>query len=327
MVAASCCLWAMDTEWLFKEHIRFSTLSQSERNTEELTFLTQAWHREQDNFDRLRLDGFDLCETCFTDFFMIAPTTWQSRKNSVRAGDREWEHGAQGHSGHLSEKGYQCRIWMADYFYTLGDHQPDTGQIHLPPGDKKDMYAEMARDVEQCVSEHHFYAIWSSDFKEVRQPPQQRLGKCKQCDTFHKRIMGTRDKDARARAKLERREHMKNVKADRMVYHTNRTKAREEPHKYICITLDGMDQSKTNIPNHNTSETLTSLTVRVIGALVQRGTKLSYAFLVTISPRRLTRTLKFCVAFWMTKRNCHQPSCCSSTIPLKRIKIRACLPS
>ena len=188
--------------------------------------------------------------------------------------------GARG-SGHLSEKGYQCRIWMADYFYTLGDHQPDTGQIHLPPGDKKDIFAEMARDVEQCVSEHHFYAIWSSDFKEVRQPPQQRLGKCKQCDTFHKRIMGTRDKDARARAKLERREHMKNVKADRMVYHTNRTKAREEPHKYICITLDGMDQSKTNIPNHNTSETLTSLTVRVIGALVHRGTKLSYAFLVT----------------------------------------------
>ena len=49
----------------------------------------------------------------------------------------------------------------------------------------------------------------------------------------------------------------------------------------MVVTLDGMDQSKTNIPDHDTSESNPSLTVRVIGALVHTFRKLSYAFLVT----------------------------------------------
>ena len=49
----------------------------------------------------------------------------------------------------------------------------------------------------------------------------------------------------------------------------------------MVVTLDGMDQSKTNIPDHNTSESSPSMTVRVIGALVHTFQKLSYAFLVT----------------------------------------------
>ena len=282
MIAASCCLWAVDTTYLFQEQLRFSTMTQTERNSEELNFLTQAWNREQDSFDRFRLDGYDLCETCFTDFFMIAPSTWQNRKNSVRAGNRTWEHGGTGHSGRTSESGYFSRIWMAEYFFTLGDYQPDTGQIHLPPGDRNDIYEEMRHDLSgQCVASSTFYEIWSSEFSHVKQPPQQRLGKCKKCDTFHKRIMGTRDKDVRARVKVERREHMKNVKADRLVYHTWRKRCREEPNKFMCITLDGMDQSKTDIPNYNTSENVASLVVRVVGALVHGPQKLAYAFLVT----------------------------------------------
>ena len=71
------------------------------------------------------------------------------------------------------------------------------------------------------------------------------------------------------------------VKADRLEYHTWRKKARDEPDKYMVIILDGMDQSKTDIPNHNTSETHTSLPVRVIGAIVHTARKLSYAYLVT----------------------------------------------
>ena len=96
LIAASCCLWAVsDKSWLYEEQLRFNTLSQTDRNTEELNFLTQAWNREQDSFERYRLDGYDLCETCFTDFFMIASTTWQNRKREVRAGNRTWEHSGE----------------------------------------------------------------------------------------------------------------------------------------------------------------------------------------------------------------------------------------
>lgn len=250
-------------------------------NTEQLNFLANAWHREEDTFNTFRLEGFDLCETCFTSLYGIASSTWQNRKKNVRDGLRQWEHGSTGHGGRLTESGYLARIWMTDYFYTVGDHQPDTGQIHLPPGEKVDIYQEMAAELKDCITDKHFYKIWSDEFPEVRVPPQQRLGKCTICDRLHKEIVATRDSTRRMQLKTERKEHMALVKADRLVYHTWRTKARDEPTKYMVVSLDGMDQSKTDIPNHNTAETHATLPVRVIGALVNTTRKLSYAYLVT----------------------------------------------
>ena len=37
-------------------------------------------------------------------------------------------------------------------FYTLGDFQPDTGQVHLPPCDKKDIHKEMVVELKGMVS-------------------------------------------------------------------------------------------------------------------------------------------------------------------------------
>lgn len=71
------------------------------------------------------------------------------------------------------------------------------------------------------------------------------------------------------------------VKGERSMYHSWRHKAREHPDQYMVIILDGMDQSKTSITNHNTSESHPSLTVRVIGALVHSAVKRGYAYLIT----------------------------------------------
>ncbi len=267
---------------MYGEHLRHQGLAQEDMNTEQLHILTNAWHREEDTFDTFRLEGFDMCAICLRSLYGIGTTTFKNRAAAVRAGHRHFEHGATGHGGRLTDSGYQCRIWMADYFYTLGDHQPDTGQVHLPPGDKKDIFTEMHAELaDLCLSESQFYKVWDDEFSNVRIPAQKRLGKCKTCDEFHKAIISTRDAAVRAGNKEARKAHMALVKADRVVYHTWRRKAREEPDKFIVISMDGMDQSKTDIPNHNTSEMQSSLPVRVVGALVHSARKLAYAYLVT----------------------------------------------
>ena len=43
----------------------------------------------------------------------------------------------------MKASGWNTRVWMRDYFHLLGDFQPDTGQIHLPPMTKEDVYNEM----------------------------------------------------------------------------------------------------------------------------------------------------------------------------------------
>ena len=237
---------------------------------------------EKAMFDTFRIDGWNVCESCFCSVYAISSSTWDRRKAEVKSGIRHWEHGSTGHGARMTEAGYASRIWMTDYFYTLGDYQPDTGQIHLLPSDQVDIFKEMSNDLEEhAVGKSQFYHIWSTEFSDVKIPPEQRLGKCKECDTFHKRIMGERDKHVREDIKKERKDHIQNVKADRLVYHGWRRKARENPDECMVVIVDGMDQAKTNVPNFNTSESFLQMTVRVVGALVHGVEKKSYAYLVT----------------------------------------------
>ena len=256
MIASLCCLVSTEVNvpWLFRENLRYQTLSQEDMNNEQLNWLSHAWSREKDEFDTFRVDGWDLCDTCLTNVYGIATTTWVRRKAQYRAGTRVWEHGSSGHAPRLTEQGLTSRSWMSDYFGSIGDYQPDTDKIHLPPSDKSDIHTELVVDLgDEAVSLQHFYFIWKTEFPDVQIPAQQRLGSCKKCETFHKKIIGEKDKLAREAIKQERRDHIKDVRAERKVYHEWRLKAKKHPDKYITIILDGMDQNKTNIPNFNTS--------------------------------------------------------------------------
>ena len=140
----SCCLqWSVleNPFELYQENMRHNVLDQEERNNDLLAFLLGAWHKETDTFDRFRVEGVDMCEQCFITLFGIGASTWYNRKVEFRNGVRHWEHGSLGgHAARLTEVGANTRDWMREYFDTLGDHQPDTGQVHLPPGDKKDIF-------------------------------------------------------------------------------------------------------------------------------------------------------------------------------------------
>ena len=83
MLVSVCYLWAvdLDTEWLYGEHLRHSSMDQEAKNTVELC-LTNAWHREEDTFDTFRLEGFDLCETCFIQLYGINQSCWKTEKSS-----------------------------------------------------------------------------------------------------------------------------------------------------------------------------------------------------------------------------------------------------
>ena len=171
---------------------------------------------------------------------------------------------------------------MKDFFETLGDWQPDTGQLHLPPMDKKDIYTEMTSSLpDKHVGPSSFYNIWNTEYPNVKIPPTQRLGKCKPCEDFHKQICATRDPDIRRRIKAQRRKHIEEVISDRRVYHAWRKRCEDNPDKYLCIILDGMDQSKTDLPSFGTGESPQQMTCRVIGALAHSATKDAYAFLVS----------------------------------------------
>lgn len=74
-------------------------------------------------------------------------------------------------------------------------------------------------------------------------------------------------------------------RSERRKYYHHREKSRNEPHKYITVILDGMDQNKTNIPNLPTrpksTQNLWRLRTHLTGGLVHTKTlkgKYAYAY-------------------------------------------------
>lgn len=144
------------------------------------------------------------------------------------------------------------------------------------------MYRECKTDLEEkCVSPSWFNQIWHDDFPDVVIPKKQRLGKCEKCEDYHEQIVSATDPNERESIKRKRVKHIKFVRKERLVYHRWRKRCMENPEKYICIILDGMDQNKTNIPFFNTGESPDGITVRIIGAIVHSVQKQVYAYLNT----------------------------------------------
>lgn len=72
---------------------------------------------------------------------------------------------------------------------------------------------------------------------------------------------------------------------ERKKYHGHREKARARPEKCVTIIIDGMDQAKTNLPNHKvipkSTSSLWSLRTHISGALLHTKSphgKYAYAF-------------------------------------------------
>ena len=285
LISYLCCISVHSVPqvvWLYDEHLRFQGLSQKDRNVEILSTLSSHWDCTSESVTQLTFRGNVVCEHCYRGFHSLSESSWIKRKEQASKGARNWEHGNCGRAVPFNDCGLASRDWLQDYFMSLGDWQPDTGQVHLPPIDKKDIHTEMKVEIgNKAISLSHFYHVWNAEFPNVVVPPAQRMGKCQECEDLHKKIMNTRDKTQLRILKEVRQKHIKSVIADRRVYHKWRVMARNNPDKYLVVILDGMDQSKTDIPNYNTGESPVQMTCRVVGALVHSARKEAYAYILS----------------------------------------------
>ena len=97
-----------------------------------------------------------------------------------------------------------------------------------------------------------FEALWLEHFPYVTVPVAMAFSVCDACANLHDKILSaTKSKDKLMLLELKkiRREHLKFISEERMMYREHQRLAREEPDKYVCICIDGMDQSKLRSPH------------------------------------------------------------------------------
>ena len=286
LLSWSCCLPVdpvLDVVALYQDVLRFGTLPQANRNNELMSALLGVYNRIDDpDFGTLNVRGWPVCTECYQAMYGVSDSTWRRRQAEIRRGSVFWEHGNSAHEPYYSTKGFLCRAWMNQFFCALGDYQPDTGHVHLPPMDKIDIFREMEQEIGgDCFSRPYFYKVWADEFPEHTIPPEQRLGKCKECADLHERILDCKDLKRRMELKVKRTQHIRFVRKERLTYHRWRQRCRQFPNQSMLIILDGMDQNKTNIPCFNCGDQPQPLTARIVGAIVHGATKKCYAYVVT----------------------------------------------
>ncbi|CAG2204723.1 unnamed protein product [Mytilus edulis] len=168
-------------------------------------------------------------------------------------------------------------IWLHDYACKFAEKQPDKARLHLPPCLTKASLYEMYKDDmeehgEQIISLSHFYWMWRHCVSYVSIPANSRLSKCNICTQIKTKMVETKDQNARMELRRTREQHLLKQSLERRKYYKHAHKARQHPDKYMSMIIDGMDQSKTEIPHFLYLSSLTSgiwkLRTHLVGALV-----------------------------------------------------------
>ncbi|CAC5388899.1 unnamed protein product [Mytilus coruscus] len=168
-------------------------------------------------------------------------------------------------------------IWLHDYANKFAEKQPDKTRLHLPPCLTKASLYEMYKDdmeehAEQTISLSHFYWMWRNCVSYVSIPANSRLSKCNICTQIKTKMVETKDQNARMELKRTREQHLLKQSLERRKYYKHAHKARQHPDKYMSMIIDGMDQSKTEIPHFLYLSSLTAgmwkLRTHLVGALV-----------------------------------------------------------
>jgi hypothetical protein len=225
---------------LYREQIRFNMLPQDERKNSLLAAFHMRYRKDLDELGAFLMYGRPVCPSCYRGLYDISLSDFQRTLKLVKEGTLVWSHGNRGNEPTMSNKGYLTRDWFSNFVFTLGDFQPDSGQIHLPCSlDKKAVFMASDLGENNHLEKSSFYTIWQTEFSNVVIPPQQRLTKCSICKEISEQLNVERDTKLRLEIQQRRKEHIDEVRASRAAYYKWRKLAREFPDKYLSLIIDG----------------------------------------------------------------------------------------
>ncbi|XP_070550483.1 uncharacterized protein [Ptychodera flava] len=240
------------------------------------------------------LGGTQICANAWCNVLNISPKRFKTVIELYRENVTEIQHGNCGRRG-MTEKTSVCLAWMKYLFERIGDYMPHKTEVHLPPiWTKETLYKRMETELtarglgkDMVISFSHFKRIWSHHLPEFKIAKADRdFAICTTCVNLKEELIKAKRPEERERVKKAIEVHDNAVCTERAVYHAARERARLEPDELTTIIIDGMDQSKTNIPRFavkdKDSNTLLQLMTHITGSLHHTNTaqgKIPYVLL------------------------------------------------
>ena len=217
-----------------------------------------------------------LCKPCWRTYNGVEIHLFQRIGRDVTSGRKHFErHRKFSVPAMRKEAGSHCFHWLQSYARTHGDHMPDCMQIHLPDYRWRDVWKKYRRETEKeefhFVSEQVFRKLRLENLPYIKIRKLKRFATCPDCSNLRELI----DKASgaqRGKLKMELEEHIEWQFRERDKYYKHRFKARTYPHKYLTMSVDGMDNGKTAIPRlhreNKDSDQLERLGTHLTGVLM-----------------------------------------------------------
>lgn len=129
---------------------------------------------------------------------------------------------------------------------------PDKNEKHLPDYKWASVYRKCVQHLKNNFaafpSEAAFNAAVSTERPNIKIRQFKRFAKCTLCADLDKKI-GETTGFIRKKWEYEKDQHLEWMGKERAKYYKHREKARSQPLKYMSISIDGMDNSKTQLPS------------------------------------------------------------------------------
>ena len=143
--------------------------SGSEMRSWIISYLEQ--HAKEGGSPVFFIHGIEVCKVCWRRTYNIKYDRLRKVMKDFRNGVKVYHHGNKG-KRQLRVKASSTMAWMKFFIGAIGDQQPDSNRIHLPSCFTRiSVYQKMKVELEQfneeCVSQTHFYRMWSEHFRHV----------------------------------------------------------------------------------------------------------------------------------------------------------------
>ncbi|KAK3108210.1 hypothetical protein FSP39_003259 [Pinctada imbricata] len=207
--------------------------------------------RKNDQLQFLIDGGNVACQRCFRALYMINKTGYYKvltryRRGSISIGNRRGRDESK-----ITKEAYR---WLKEYAYFHSDRMPDTGHQMLPNKTRKNsiykLYVdEKTENMEYSVSEATFNKVWRTQIPNLKIKQTNSFSKCATCVSIERELERTRNPSKRKKLMGMITVHNGRQMRERRFYYAKREKAKREYKRYMSIIIDGMDQSKTDLPH------------------------------------------------------------------------------
>ncbi|XP_076080822.1 uncharacterized protein LOC143051779 [Mytilus galloprovincialis] len=193
--------------------------------------------------------GKIICMRKWTDLLGISTATYYRLLKLLKEDIMMVEKVRKNHYHNI--KGLHAVAFMDNFIDEYGDPSPERDVVLLPDCiNIKYMYDEYKTIPGLCLKERRFYQLFSEKFEKIVSfVKTKNINPCDICMKVKMEMHKLKDAVKKDQLKKDLKVHLDRQRSERRDYYKKKDEALMKPKEVLSIIIDGMDQSKTNIPH------------------------------------------------------------------------------